>query len=133
MKVGKGFDRDVNCIIMPDPVTSNTTVTSFTSVGRMFYNATTTSFTTASGTLNFASGSTGSTVVTGTLTAFQQEFVVGDTITIGVSSYSTVSSWIIQAIPSQTQMTITGPAFLTSSAGTSLFVKVNPGIAFGVA
>ena len=123
MKTGKNFDRDVNSLIVFDTTTS-ITQTSYTLTGNIKYagNATS-SFLTLGTVFNAATTAVGGTVfttVTGTLTAFTQDLLVGDTIAIGASSsFATVSSWVVSAINSNTNMTIFGPAIATAVANTS--------------
>ena len=137
MRSGKSFDRDVNSLVVFDTTTS-ITQTSYTLTGNVKYagNATS-SFLTLGNVFNAATTSVGGTVfttVTGTLTAFTQDLVVGDTIAIGASSsFATVSSWVVSAINSNTNMTIFGPAIATAVANTSLYVRVPAQTVLGMA
>jgi hypothetical protein len=137
MRAGKNFDRDVNSLIVFDTTTS-ITQTSYTLTGNIKYagNATS-SFLALGNVFNAATTSVGGTVfttVTGTLTTFTQDLVVGDTIAIGASSsFATVSSWVVAAINSNTNMTIFGPAIATPVAGTSLYVRVPSQTVLGMA
>ena len=137
MRAGKNFDRDVNSLIVFDTTTS-ITQTSYTLTGNIKYagNATS-SFLTLGNVFNAATTAVGGTVfttVTGTLTAFTQDLIVGDTIAIGASSsFATVSSWVVAAINSNTNMTIFGPAIATAVANTSLYVRVPAQTVLGMA
>ena len=135
MKAGKGFDRDVNSLVVFDTTTS-ITQTSYTLTGNIKYAGNATSAFLVTGTVfNAASTSVGGqvfTAVTGTLTAFQQELVVGDVITIGASSsWATISSWTVASITNQTSMVIYGPAIASAVANTSLYIRFAPQTVFG--
>ena len=132
MNPDKGFDRDVNALIVPDATTSNVTTTSYTLTGTIKYAGnSTSSFLVVGGTVNFATQAASSTLqITGTLTAFQQEIAVGDLICFGTSSHATTTSWVVVAVPSQTTITVQGGA-LSAVAGTSLFVRFAQQTVFG--
>lgn len=137
MNPGKGFDRDVNRLIVPDPTTSNVTTTSYLATGFVKYaGASTSSFLQVSGSINFTSSSysgNGTIAVTGTLTALAQELQLGDVITLGTAGYATTSSWTVTNILSQTSITISGPSVPGGAAGTSLHVRFAAGTVLGVA
>ena len=135
MKAGKGFDRDVNSLVVFDTTTS-ITQTSYTLTGNIKYAGNATSSFLITGTVfNAAATSVGGqvfTTVTGTLSAFASELIVGDTITIGASSsWATISSWTVTAIQNQTSMTIYGPAIATAVANTSLYIRFPVQTVFG--
>ena len=135
MYQGKGFDRDVNSIVVPtDPTSTSYQTTSVTLTGTIRYtgyNATT--YITASGGLSTSSVAANTLVtVTGTSTLWNQEFAVGDTITVGTAAYGATSSWVIQSIASATQMVIKGSAFTTFQANTANLVSLGTSTVLGI-
>lgn len=132
MNPDRGFDRDVNSLIVPDATTSNVTTTSYTLTGTIKYaGGSTSSFLVVGGTVNFATQAASSTLsITGTLTALLQEVAVGDLICFGTSSHATTTTWTVIAVPNQTTLTVSGGA-LSAVAGTSLFVRFAQQTVFG--
>jgi len=138
MNPGKGFDRDVNRLIVPDPTTSNVTTTSFTNTALVRYAGnSTSSYLQIGGTANFAVSSysgNGTFTVTGTLTAFASELQLGDVLTFGTAGFATTSSWTITNINAgQSSITISGPSVAGGAVQTSIYVRFSAGTVYGQA
>jgi hypothetical protein len=133
MRTGKGFDRDVNSIIVNDTTTS-ITQTSYTLTGTVKYAGnTTSSYLQIAGFIATSSQATSLMTVTGVLTAFTQELATGDVITFGTSSFATVSSWTVVGINGVSSLTLTGSPLpgLAAPTGTSIFVRFAAQTVFG--
>lgn len=134
MRTGKGFDRDVNSIIVNDTTTS-ITQTSYTLTGTVKYAGNTTStFLQIGGFAQMASTGITSTViaVTGTLCNYLAEVSTGDLITFGTSSFGTTagSSWTVVGVNGVSSITIAGGP-ITGSLTTSIFVRFAAQTVFG--
>jgi hypothetical protein len=134
MKSGKGFDRDVNSIIVNDTTTS-ITQTSYTLTGTVKYAGNTTStFLQIGGFAQMASTGISSTfiTVTGTLCNYLAEVSTGDLITFGTSSFGTTagSSWTVIGVNGVSSLTVAGGP-ITGSLTTSIFVRFAAQTVFG--
>ena len=129
---GKGFDRDVNRIVVFDSTTSNVTQTSYALTGTIKYAGNgTSSYLQIAGTMGTSSQAAGSNlIVSGNLTAFTQEVLPGDLITFGSAGYATTSSWTVVSVPNQTTLVLSGGA-LQANATTAMFVRFAANVAFG--
>lgn len=133
MNANKGFDRDVNSVVIPvDPTSTTLYTTSYTLTGTIRYTGyNAASYMSGSGLLYAPLGSVNTNItVTGSGTFYTQEFVVGDSITIGSAAYT--SSWVIQSIASNTQMVIKGSPFLATVAGSSVYVSLGTSTVLGI-
>jgi len=123
MEPNRSFDQDANCVLVADSTTSTAT-TSYSLSGLVRYAGNSTSaFLTLSGTIGTSSQGSTYMGVTGTLTAFTNEFRVGDTITLGVAGHSATSSWTVVGISSNTVMYLSGKP-LAGAASTAVLVRV---------
>ena len=134
MRTGKGFDRDVNSIIVNDNTTS-ITQTSYTLTGTIKYAGnSTSSFLQIGGFAQMASTGITSTViaVTGTLCNYLAEVSTGDLVTFGTSSFGTTagSSWTVVGVNGVSSITIAGGP-ITGSLTTSIFVRFAAQTVFG--
>lgn len=134
MRTGKGFDRDVNSIIVNDTTTS-ITQTSYTLTGTIKYAGnSTSSFLQIGGLAQMASFSVASSTIaiTGTLTNYLAEVSTGDLITFGTSSFGTTagSSWTVVGVNGFSSLTVSGGP-ITGSLSTSIFVRFAAQTVFG--
>ena len=125
MKPNKSFDRDVNSLVVYDSVTA-TTVTSFTLTGSVKYaGGNTSSYLQVSGLVQSTSQALSVMTVTGQLTAFLSDVVVGDLVTFGTSSHAVTSSWTVIGVSNNTTLLLAagGPIVLAAGATTSIFIR----------
>ena len=125
MKQGKNFAKDVNSIIVPDSVTSNTTSIAVASAGLTKYAGSSQTYLQLSGGIGHSSTLASAYLqCTGLLTAFLTELQVGDVVTIGNSSNAVTSSWTVVAISSNTGLVLSGGAITsTLPPTTGLYIR----------